>query len=233
MALVTENNVVLGADAFLIGNPGVSQLRLEYCKIRPAGRWFVAASGRYFDTASRFDVWQTASKAAEGAQDLGDAVLRFEKFVLKELPQVVANAKTSTPESYKRWTAGEQFILSVVFVGMDHARPIAIGQDFAVHSSGGKIIARKPVKILGIADEVRTLQYGHVTTITAWRDNADNSWIQNAIEQPSEAVRNLILLEVIASRLTGAEDVGLPISLLKIDRLGPKWIESGACPPAR
>ena len=222
VAVRTPNAIFIGSDSKMINGDGGEAG--NGCKILSSNGVFFGIARIWSSPAQGFSV---ASVAAEGLNSNGDLVTRlthFERLLVHPLARLLMSLKTTDPERFQRELEGQSAV-DALFVDFETGYPALLVRSFMVRNGASQSITLRIKREECSRDCSETLAYAalgqHEAIDKALAENPDLWKIGFA-----EAIRKLINLEISAA----PSFVGPPISILTIDKSGPRWIEQGACP---
>lgn len=223
VALLDRRNhqVVIAADSLeRFQGTGKTQKR---CKIIMLPRCAFGMAGMYNKPHPHFDLEDLARKAC-GAR--GDLRLRADSFLEIAKPPVVSliqYLRENEPRYYIGSVAnGKADFINVLFVGVvdGHlsifARGFRVGKDGSIKTISDDITEMDPQGGIGF--------FGGANEAILSYIQSHNEWEQRL--SYTQAARIFVKLEIDAD----AENVGPPIAVLRIDRLGGMhWVRLGVC----
>ena len=220
------NGVVIAADGLLL-KPGQTPPSVTSCKImQGAADCFFAASGVQDIHSIHYDIVPIGIRACKGPGGIEDRANAFEKAAFPEVRRYVKYIKAHEPISYSFMTKSGPARISVVFVG-DHPFTVAIVQ-YVEDGPGNMVRDKGHVDVGSFVDSPSYQAVGA-------RENAEIYHKQHSEIDKLDDVDFLRDMLLDPSELETAKPrrIGLPIAILKIDKNGPHWIESGACPAVK
>ncbi len=222
MAGRTPNAIFIGSDSKMINGDGGEA---GYgCKILSSNGVFFGLARIWSSPAQGFTVASFAAEALKSNGDLASRVTHFESLLVHPLERLLMSLKTTDPRRFQRELEGQSAV-DALFVGFETGHPALLVRSFMVRNSESQ----------GIEVQIKREECSHdCSEALAYVALGQHKAIDKALaENPdfwkigfAEAIRRLINLEIS----TAPTFVGLPISILTIDKSGPRWIEQGACP---
>ena len=225
VAVRTLDAIFIGSDSKIIDGDGGDAGNA--CKI-------VGFKGIYFGIAriwsspvQEFSVASVAADTLNSNSDLESKITHFENALVPPLERLLMALKTTDPARFQRELEGHSAV-DTLFVGFDGDYPVLLFRSFIVRNSTSQ---RTTLRIK------REECFRHCSEALAYVTLGQHELIDKALaENPdlwkigfAEAIRKLINLEISAE----PNSVGPPISILTIDKDGPRWIEQGACPTSQ
>jgi hypothetical protein len=193
------------------------------CKILSSNGVYFGIARIWGSPAQGFTVASFASEALNSNSDLASRVTHFEKLLLGPLERLLISLKTTDATRFEREIDGQSAV-DVLFVGFEAGHPVLLSRSFIVRQEVSQSITVRIKREECSQDCAEPLAYaalGHHEAID--KALAENPKLWNI--GFAEAIRKLIKLEISAQ----PSFVGPPISILTIDKDGPRWIEQGAC----
>jgi hypothetical protein len=218
-----DGAIYVAADSLQI-DPEAGFAR-NYCKINKTGSmYWVAATNFYTHTTTGFDLESLVSSIGTD----GTLLVKMERFIKIAEPAMeseVTSTQTEAPSDYASYIAGKMTPLQISFIKVERGRPVFVFTDFAISKVKGRIVARAthpikppiatkkyPISMKPLGDYALALRY--------LKNHYDE-----LIKTPPAVIKAAINIEERAH----PERVGGPISILRVDRYGAKWIEQGKC----
>jgi hypothetical protein len=212
----TADGILVAADAKVTRQGSTSPPR---CKIHQYGNVFVAIAGVNKNDGAGLDTEQVVRTALATPGPLLSQVESFRTATSKYLLAEVESVKKSNPSLYERGYRGKR-ILDVTFASTNGDMPEAVVQTFFVDGAGALHDLRSPL------GDHRVLATGMTSAIKSYTDQ-NSEWYSQL--GPDLAIKKLMELEIASNK----DAVGPPVSILKMDAGGAKWVEQGACPAIR
>jgi hypothetical protein len=211
----TADGVLVAADAKVVRKGSNPPPR---CKIQQYGKVFVATAAVSKDGVG-LDTERIVRTAVATPGSLLSKVESFRSAASKYLLADVESVKKSNPSFYEQAYRGKR-ILDVTFASMNGDMAEAVVQTFFVDGAGTLHDLRSPL------GDHRVLASGMTSAIKSYTDQNTDWYSQLG---PDVAIKKLMDLEIASNK--GA--VGPPVSILKMDAGGVRWVEPGACPAIR
>jgi hypothetical protein len=188
------------------------------CKIRRAGRFYLAMSGFYDNPATGFDAWKLAGAATEKAGSVPEAASLAEKAISGPLHAAVEELRKADPKGFEA-NFSESYLTFFV-VGTDSKKPLASARSFAPGETQaaeypGDHLVRPGSVALNNFGERLALDKKYPRQTQGLRAGAD----------PLAAAREFLQIEIDGE----PAKVGPPISILELTEQGSAWIERGLC----
>jgi hypothetical protein len=193
------------------------------CKIRSSNGVYFGIARIWGSPAQGFTVASFAAEALNSNSDLASRVTHFEMLLVHPLERLLMALKATDPRRFQRELEGQSAV-DTLFVGFEDGYPAFLLRSFIVRDGASHSITVRIRREDCARDcsEVAYVALGqHEAIDKALAENPEYWKIGFA-----EAIRKLINLEISAE----PNFVGPPISILTIDKSGPRWIEQGACP---
>ena len=194
------------------------------CKILSSNGVYFGIARIWGSPAQGFTVASFAAEALHSNSDLASRVTHFETLLVPPLERLLMALKATDPRRFQRELEGQSAV-DTLFVGFEDGHPDLLLRSFIVCNGASQSIAvriRREACSRNCSEELAYVALGqHEAIDKALAENPQYWKIGFA-----EAIRKLINLEIT----TKPGFVGPPISILKIDKYGPRWIEQGACP---
>lgn len=218
VAIWTPGRAVLAMDSRITLTAGDYVARGgDTCKIRAAGRFYLAIAGLHDHPATKFDAWQLAAEAVAGAHSVEEAAMLVEKRLGPELQTALFNIQASDVAGFRRHFA--QAHLAIAIAGMDAGAPAMAARAFLPDANAALHVVRwsKPAS---------AFVFGETKAISAvYTKPAALVDAVGAIE----AARRLVQLEIDRA----PERVGPPIAILQLTNDGANWVQGGLCAGTR
>jgi len=189
------------------------------CKIQQYGSVFVAIAGVNKIESAGLDTERVVRTAVATPGPLLSKVEAFRTAASKYLFADLETVKKSNPTLYEQAYRGKR-ILDVTFASMNGEMPEAVVQTFFVDGAGTLHDLRSALS------DHRVLASGMTSAIKSYTDQ-NSEWYSQL--GPDVAIRKMMQLEIAANK----DAVGPPVSILKMDAVGARWVEQGACPAIR
>jgi len=189
------------------------------CKIHQYGKVFAAIASVTTSERVGVDTQQAVRAAAATSGPLLAKVESFTAAARKYLPADIEYQKQSNRASYERDYL-KKSILEVTFAPMSGPNPEAVVQTFVMDGAGVLHEQRSPL------GSHRVLVTGMTSAIKSYTEQ--NSGWYNQLG-PDGAIKKFMELEM-ALKQNAARS---PVSVLKMDVDGVRWVEQGACPAIR
>ena len=222
VAVRTLNAIFIGSDSKMINGDGGEAG--NGCKILGSNGVYFGIARIWSSPAQGFSVASVAAEALNSNGDLASRVSHFEKLLLHPLERLLISLKATDATRFEREIDGQSAV-DMLFVGFEAGYPVLLSRSFIVRNGASQSITVRIKREECSDDCSEALAYAalgqHEAIDKALAENADFWKIGIA-----EAIRKLIKLEISAE----PSFVGPPISILTIDKDGPRWIEQGACP---
>jgi hypothetical protein len=194
------------------------------CKISPLRGAFVAVAGLDHDTARDFDSKKLAVAAFDSPRSFREHVRDAEHLVQKAGETEMRRLRAEDPETYRFTLDNGSNIIDLLFVAFESDTPMMSARRFHWRESTASI------EIAGALDcPGKDCPNG---TYFTWVGKA--SEIEEFVQSHSnpslneKVLRELLLKQIAAN----PNDVGLPITILKLDSTGAHWDNNElACPP--
>jgi hypothetical protein len=212
----TAGGVLVAADAKVIRQGSNAPPR---CKIHQYGNVFVAIASVSENDRAGLDTERIVRTAIATPGPLFSKVESFRSVASKYLLADVESVKKSNPSFYEQAYRGKR-ILDVTFASMNADMPEAVVQTFFVDGTGTLHDLRSPL------GDHRVLATGMTNAIKSYTDQNSDWYSQLG---PDVAIKKLMELEIASNK----DAVGPPVSILKMDAGGARWVEPGACPAIR
>ena len=212
----TADGILVAADAKAIRQGSNSPSR---CKIQQYGNVFVAIASVSKNDRAGLDTERIVRTAVATPGPLLSKVESFRSAASKSLLAEVESVKKSNPSFYEQAYRGKR-ILDVTFASMNGDMPEAVVQTFFVDGAGALHDLRSPL------GDHRVLATGMTNAIKSYTDQNSEWYTQLG---PDVAIKKLMELEIASSK----DAVGPPVSILKMDAGGARWVEQGVCPAIR
>ncbi len=224
IAVRTPTFVVLGADSkaeFVLRD---QKTPLSVCKILQTKGIFVGVGGFTADT-SGFNAPDLVRKAAMGGGDITAIANRFEQLTREPFKAGLQRMRLESANEFDKCSKGE--CLDAAFIGIERQTPKLCIRSFHVKTRGKEILVVPDAHV----DHSEGRQ-GFVYDIL--QENAEAAALlartPHFFEERGAApgIDELIREEIKSN----PEQVGLPISIVVIDKTGPHWIpgHQGVCP---
>jgi hypothetical protein len=221
VAVRTPDAIFMGSDSKMIKGDGSEAG--NGCKILSSNEFFVGIARIWGSPAQGFTVASFAAEALNSNSDLPSRVTHFERLLLHPLERLLMALRTTDPSRFQRELEGQSAV-DALFVGFEAGYPALLLRSFIVHNGASQSITariRREDCSRYCSEALAYVALGqHKAIDKALAENPDLWKIGVA-----ESIRKLINLEISAAPTF----VGLPISILTIDKSGPRWIEQGAC----
>jgi hypothetical protein len=222
VAVRTLNAIFIGSDSKMInGDGGETGNR---CKILSSNGVYFSIARIWGSPAQGFTVASFAAEALNSNRDLATRVTNFEKLLLGPLERLLTALKTTDAGRFQREIDG-QSVVDTLFVGFEDGYPVLLLRSFIVRNGAAQGMTLRIRREDCSRDCSEALAY----VALGQHEAIDNALAENPNYWKigfAEAIRKLINLEISAK----PNFVGPPISILTIDKDGPRWIEHGACP---
>jgi hypothetical protein len=222
VAVRTLNAIFIGSDSKMInGDGGEAGNR---CKILSSNGAYFGIARIWGSPAQGFTVASFAAEALHSNTDLPSRVSHFEKLLLGPLERLLIALKTTDAARFQREIDG-QSVVDTLFVGFEDGYPAFLLRSFIVRNGAAEGITvriRREDCSRDCSEALAYVALGQHEAIDKALAENPNYWKIGF----AEAIRKLINLEISAK----PSFVGPPISILTIDKDGPRWIEQGACP---
>lgn len=220
VAVKTASDIIVGADS-KVHFPFVPGKTETTCKIEQAGRIFFAAAGVPRSLRFGYDAYQIARRSIQEGGSILEMLERFQDSVGTPLLDTMSFLHDNDPELYKKET-GTAPALSMAFFGMENNVPIMAYSQFVVSFSGDQETVRVCNSTLGIDDY---FIWGPTPRIKEFLDRNPGYFMKVG---DAQAIIDLIQL-AIEDR---PDEVGEPIAIIRVNKLGAEWIHpSPCCPP--
>jgi hypothetical protein len=216
----TPQGIVLSADS--LADEG--NFHPNICKIEANENqsMFFTLAG-FVKHGLKFSAFALAEKAAAEAEVPQEAATKFASSAFEPFQRAVLEVKRTNPVSYKKILTGPE-PLQIIFAAVQNNTPLVALVVFKVRDQGGDVSFEQQTYLCpgdGCPKGGRIFLLGEHT--------ADDAYMQNPsfrVDDPVAVARQLVEIEVQAS----PDKVGRPISILKVTREGPSWIDRGMCP---
>ena len=212
----TPDKIVIAADSKRTHRNRPPEL---VCKIRKVGGIYFSLTGiespAAVEPGLRIDAYSNASRAASEKQKITDIADLFADLEKQQLNRILPIMKLRAPELYRSLNG---HLLDGLFVGMQDGSPTWIDVHFwelpsAVHSQRNVCpgqCAPGGIIVLGVRRAIV---------------EAEHHSGQFPTGDPETLAASLVKIEIDGE----PEDVGPPISELRIDRTGAHWLSRGVC----
>lgn len=224
VAVRTPGEIIVGADSK--ASYAGTEYTESHCKINQVGNLFFAAAKLVGDNKDRFSVKRIASEAINKGGTISDIVTNFERLVALPLYDLSASIKNNNPDLYEGISSGGS-ILDILFFGIENNNPTMFYRTFnplfppfepSFSGMRGQVIND---------DRPAYICLGHTWPLAPHITEGPEYWKKMGLVS---GVRNLIQIAI----KDDPSMVGGPITILRIDRKGGKWIEkSPQCPPIK
>lgn len=220
----TDQSVYIGADSMrILSTVSEPRGRLLVCKIRRVGNTYVVASGPVEYPPTGFVLSELVDRAARSPGSLADKADALDGIALKPFTEVATHLRAHHPQFSHLYL--DSYFIQVAFVGFEDGKPVVtmrkympkIAQDLLSLS-----VASCPSTECPPAVNIWLIGGGKV----AWGRLASDPRFLLDRDTP-DAIRELINLQIAAT----PDKAGPPISILRVQAMGARWIERGACPP--
>ena len=222
VAVRTPNAIFIGSDSKMIDGDGGDAGRV--CKILGYKGIYFGIARIWSSPAQGFSVASVATDALNSNSNLESKVTHFEKLLVHPLERLLISLRAADAARFQRELDGRSAI-DTLFVGFEGGYPVLLFRSFVVRNRTSRGVTLRIKREECSRDCSEALAYvalgQHEVIDEALAENPDFWKIGFA-----EAIRKLINLEISAK----PNFVGPPISILTIDKNGPRWIEQGACP---
>ena len=225
VAVRTSNTIFIGSDSKIIDGEGGEAGKA--CKIVTFNGISIAIARLWGSPAQGFSVAAVAAEALNSNSDLASRINHFERLLTRPLEQLLTSLKTADSVRFKRELEGQSAV-DVLFVGFDSNYPVLLMRSFMVRSGASQSITvriKREECSRDCSDGLAYVVLGQHSSIDKTLADNPTFWKIGAVE----AIRKLINLEILAA----PSFVGPPLSILAIDKSGPRWIEQGVCQDIR
>jgi hypothetical protein len=222
VAVRTRDAIFIGSDSKMINGDGGEAGNV--CKIRSSNGAYFGIARLWGSPAQGFSVASVAAEALHSKGNLVNRVTHFEKLLLPPLERLLMSLKATDATRFQREMEGQSAV-DVLFVGFEAGHPALLSRSFIVRNGASQRInvrIKREECSHDCAEELAYAALGQHEAIDRALAENPHFWKIGF----AEAIRRLINLEISAA----PNFVGQPISILTIDKYGPRWIEQGPCP---
>lgn len=217
--------ILAGADSKVVSDVLINEHKptlkdtkgWSICKIQSANKIFFASSG--IGRGPSFDVDAIATQACSEATSIQQATDNFKEIASDPLGKAIATTRTHWPEYFRRKYV-ESDALRIAFFGMEQRTPTVCVLMFkAVPTSTNTFrLDYRHGSCPGTIPEDKILVFvlGQTDASAEYQDD-EKLWNSN----PIRAIKRIILAEAKAR----PDTVAPPIDILRIDAIGPHWVE--------
>jgi 20S proteasome alpha/beta subunit len=104
VAVRTPSEIYVGADSRLVAYG--DDIKRSTCKIRQVGNLFFAYTGLIGDSAGRFNVAETVTKARKDSDGISATVQVFEQMIVGPLTTTIEQVKRDQQDYYRKYLQG-------------------------------------------------------------------------------------------------------------------------------
>jgi hypothetical protein len=226
--MVTDTMILIGTDGIDTRIINGVQTHGGFCKIRNEGSIFYTASGSYMNSEIGFDLWRLAKNVIQDSRSMLKIYPLIEPKILAQLPAIVERGRRTDRENYARWLTGIP-VIAISFASFERNVPTVATIYFQIDSAGTIV---KPTKrtLYGVPGQVQSALLGYNAEMKA--AIALPIWGSIFTKNPVSFVEALIQSEIDASKRENRNDVGPPITILRITGIGGEFEPNhkGNCP---
>jgi len=212
--------IVLAADSKR-HDPRDPSKALEVCKIIRTRSFVFAATGLVEEGATGLNVQSLALTVSQTSGKLVEKVRDFEERLTDALLKSFKHIQQNDPNVFNRLPQ-DFWSVNAIFVGIENVRPVLFERSFKVVWS-----AEQDIKIdiwrrdcpYGINCDRKEgfSAYGQTDAIRSFLANNPKFWKVGFVR----GARKLVELEIADK----PNEVGLPIDIIRVDKMGINWIE--------
>lgn len=217
----TQNDIVVGADSKGTNEYDELKKRL-FCKIIQVGDIMFAASGLVEDKETGYSVNRVVAESANKGGTVDEIADRINTALVKPLNDALIHFKKISPEVYKKQIDGQKGItFQLLLFRFENGIPVVYKKNFGkpnlVHNTIPAIgtIVRCPGK------ECK----GNRTLIALGSNSAIKDYLKKNLLPPTVDNGFLIKKLIMIQMKKTPQDVGLPIDLVRYDKMGIHWIQ--------
>jgi hypothetical protein len=222
IAVWTPTEIVLGADS-LVTDGGI-QNSWTQCKMNSSNNIFWGESQILRVPSFNFSVDSIATEVMSTNTNFRSKVEQFETSVIQKLTLIVNAPKRGDEEYFRKEMEGKT-ALEIVFVTSEESTNKLSLRYFIANSDASS----GDVRLTTYRVDCPNFECGNSRYISlGFHEKADMEVLSNTriFEKGIDVgVRQSIEQEIAANPTR----VGAPISLLRIDKIGPSWLSTGVC----
>lgn len=221
LGLARQDFIVVAADSLQVDvrSDGTTDTR-RVCKVGGTRQVIATVAGLTVD--GDFDAMAMAEAVASKNTDAFQAMAQFKTDVLQRLPAVVARQRDHA--AFKDWTERKFPVTAAIFASFTHGRPQLERCAFSVDSLGRP---REPScdRSPPIREGLDHQEIGRAAAVNSVLTSMPG-WRSAAASYPARFVYDVILR---VSVMEGVNDVGPPITVVRLDFSGAHVLERGIC----
>jgi len=222
----TPSEIYVGADSkqVVYGD----DTKRSTCKIRQVENLFFADTGLIGDSAGRFNVMETVTRAYRVSDSISSTVQAFEQMIVGPFITSLEEVKRDQPRYYLRYLQGRANF-SIVFFGLEKDTLVVYTRAFnATESANGtiKVDVQRQDCPDGCSTGITYFFLGEYEAIDTFLD-ANPHYSKNGL---IPAILKLIEIEIADK----PDFVGYPIDIMRVDKKGAAWIQRKVeCPDVK
>jgi hypothetical protein len=219
VVLWTSNYILVAADGKSVSTDGLQMKRCKIVSNESADTFFAMSGAIRGNTAGgkHYDLELVCRRELSTSGVISERVRRFRKAVLPTLALMVSDRRRLGAQDYQDWLQGVP-IFEVSIVTLENGMPTVYFTGFGLDKAGqissqvfnNTARSRSGVWLQGIRDHMKGQDI--------------DRWMRTYGE--TEGLRLLIQMEID----TNPETVGPPISIVRLDPVGHRWVQPGVCP---
>lgn len=224
IAVRTPDVAYIGADSRILQGP---TRQFTGCKIEQIRGMFVTHAGIFSDPSTGWDLREDSKASVEKGGTIREIADRFAARTQRALTTAVTRLKVVDPAYFRRYCEGKHSP-AVLFAGLENGIPVIAAHSFFIETRKGQVVVTPDPAVdcpgdcpTGMTD----LPLGNHDASDKIYAATPHFWRVNGF---IPGIDKLITSEIAAN----PDEVGPPISILRIDKSGAHWEEGhqGLCP---
>jgi hypothetical protein len=230
VAYYTPAEIILAADSkqtyIILEGGGERTGTREHCKIIQINNVFFASSGLVEDRKTGYNATSLAIRAYQKETSLSKRVAFFEELIKSELSAALLRNQENNPDAFKKkFEKEDRVVAEFFFAGIEQGELKLFAIDFKLTPTNDgtiRIISERE-ECPGCGGEKMILVIGQKSSINQFLAEKENLANQDGID----LVRKIVQFQIDQN----SDSVGPPIDILRIDKMGAKWIQKkSSCP---